>query len=218
MKLKVCGITSFEQLQQLESLGVDFAGMIFYEKSARFVGEKLKNDSDRIKALNLKRVGVFVNASKEAISRKVNEYHLDFVQVHGDETPAFCKEVQEIVPVIKAIRIGKDTLLEEQVEKYNEACSFLLFDTDSKHYGGTGRSFDWNILKEAQLTKPFFLSGGIGLEEAGELKAIHNPMLYAVDVNSRFETLPGKKDIGRVTEFINTIKNKDGKSQPDSKV
>lgn len=205
MMLKVCGITSFEQLQQLDRLEVNFAGMIFYEKSARFVGAKLQSESSKIKDLKLKRVGVFVNASNEELRAKVKEFHLNFVQLHGDESAAFCKEIQEFVPVIKAIRIGQATNLEESIKDYNDACSFFLFDTDSKQYGGTGKRFNWSILKETQITKPFFLSGGIGLEEADEVKTMNHPMLYAVDINSRFERAPGIKDMDSVKQFISLL-------------
>ncbi len=205
MKIKVCGMSSIEQLEQLDKLEVDFAGFIFYEKSARFVGEKLAQHKSAIANLQLKRVGVFVNEKIEKIEELVKEYKLDYVQLHGDESVFFCKEVEAFAPVIKAIRIGVDTKLEEYFYNYQDACTYFLFDTDSKQYGGTGKKFDWSLLKKVQIPKPFFLSGGIGPKEADELKIFNHPQLFAIDINSRFEIEPGVKNIPIVTEFIKKI-------------
>jgi phosphoribosylanthranilate isomerase len=206
MKLKVCGITKYDQLLQLDHLGVDFAGLIFYERSKRFVGDKLKNEAPDIKRLPIKKVGVFVNAGTEAIKKAVDDYDLAFAQLHGDESPDFCKQVNNLVPVIKAIRIGTAPNIEEQLLQYSDACTYFLFDTDSKEYGGTGKKFSWHVLQNKNIPKPFFLSGGIGLEDIVELKAFDHPQLFAIDVNSRFETEAGVKDMEKVKELINILK------------
>ncbi len=206
MKLKVCGMTKYDQLLQLDQLGVDFAGLIFYDKSKRFVGDKLKGHASDIRELQIKKVGVFVNSDTDTIQKAVEEYDLSFAQLHGDESPAFCEQVNGIVSVIKAIRIGADTKIEEQLKSYNESCAYFLFDTDSKDYGGTGKKFNWEVLQNATIAKPFFLSGGIGLEDVNEVKSFQHPQLFAIDVNSRFETEPGIKDMRKVGAFLSELK------------
>ena len=156
MKLKVCGMTELNQLQTLEELGVDFAGLIFYEGSKRYVGDKLENQKSEIRNLKISKVGVFVNAAKEEITKTVKDYGLSFVQLHGDESPEFCRKIQQFVPVIKAIRISETTDLEVQLDKFENACDYFLFDTDSKQYGGSGKKFSWEVLKSVKINKPFF--------------------------------------------------------------
>ena len=205
MKLKVCGITSFEQLQNLDQLGVDFAGLIFYKNSKRFVGDKLNSRKSEIRNLKIKKVGVFVNAEIDTIKNEVKEYGLSYVQLHGDESEEFCREVKNFVPVIKAIRIGEESDLEKDLKVFEDACDYLLFDTDSKQYGGSGKQFNWDSLKQSNINKPFFLSGGIGLEDIDKVKTFRHPMLFAIDVNSRFESEPGIKDLGKVEQFMNAL-------------
>src|SRR5215203_1683100 len=142
MKLKVCGITSFAQLHQLQEMDVDFAGLIFYENSKRFVGKKLQDHKSEIRNLNIKKVGVFVNAGIDNIKREVNEYGLNYVQLHGDEGAAFCRDVKDFVPVIKAIRVNEESNLEKDLKVFQEVCDYQLFDTDTKQYGGSGKQFN----------------------------------------------------------------------------
>ena len=172
MKLKVCGITSFEQLQKLEQLGVDFAGLIFYGNSKRFMGDKLNTQKSQIRNLQIKKVGVFVNAEANNIKKEVEEYGLSYIQLHGDESAEFCKEVKSFVPVIKAIGINEESDFEKDLQVFDKACDYLLFDTDSKQYGGSGKQFNWDRLKQANISKPFFLSGGIGIEDIDKLKKL----------------------------------------------
>ena len=206
MKLKVCGITSFEQLQKLDQLGVDFAGLIFYENSKRFVGNKLEAHKSEIKSLQVEKVGVFVNAEINTIKKEVNEYGLSYVQLHGDESAEFCREVKNFVPVIKVIRINEQTDLEKELSVFEESYEYLLFDTDSKQYGGTGKQFDWDRLKLSNITKYFFLSGGIRLEDVDKLKSFRHPMFFAIDVNSRLESEPGIKNMEKVEQLVNALK------------
>jgi phosphoribosylanthranilate isomerase len=179
-------------------MGVPFAGMIFYPKSARFVGDKLTNFKFEISNLKLNKVGVFVNAEIETIKEAVEAYGLQYVQLHGDETPEFCKQVKIFVAVIKAIRIGPDTNLDEQLKQYEDTCDYFLFDTDSKQYGGSGKQFNWEVLQNITINKPFFLSGGIGLEDLAAVTNFQHPNLFAIDVNSKFEVAPGIKDMNKV--------------------
>ena len=216
MKLKVCGTTNFEQLQKLDQLGVDFAGLIFYEKSKRFMGEKLNTQKLEIRNLQIQKVGVFVNAEANNIKKEVEEYGLSYIQLHGDESAEFCKEVKSFVPVIKAIRINEESDFEKDLQVFDKACDYLLFDTDSKQYGGSGKQFNWDRLKQANISKPFFLSGGIGIEDIDKVKNFRHPMLFAIDVNSRFESEPGIKDMGKVEQFMNALNNGYEKSKSSS--
>lgn len=199
-------MTDFEQLKTLEELGIEFAGLIFYEGSKRFVSNKLEDQKSQIRNLQIKRVGVFVNARTEDIKEKVKEYGLSYVQLHGDESPEFCEEIKKFIPVIKAVRINDETKLLNELRDYEEACDYFLFDTDSKHYGGTGKKFDWQILESVAIAKPFFLSGGIGLQDVAEINAFDHPMLYAIDINSKFEISQGIKDLKQVEAFIQNLK------------
>lgn len=207
MKLKVCGMTDFKQLQQLQEMAVDFAGLIFYENSKRFVGDKLSAHKLEIRNLQIKKVGVFVNAEVNNIEKEVKEYSLSYVQLHGDESAEFCREVKNFVPVIKAIRINDDSDLKKDLQVFEEACDYLLFDTDSKQYGGSGKQFNWESLKKCYIKKPFFLSGGIALEDIDKVKSFYHPMLFAIDVNSRFESTAGIKDMNKVEGFLNALNN-----------
>ena len=209
MKIKVCGITELEQLQQLDELGVDYAGMIFYQQSARYMMHKLKSKEVKDLPLSLKKVGVFVNASVENIQTQVELYGLDLVQLHGDETPAFCKFISQFVSVIKAFRITKynDQNIDWMIKPYDEFCDFYLFDTNRKGaYGGTGEKFDWKILNDNKINKPFFLSGGIGLADVEKVNAFHHPFFYALDVNSRVEIAEGVKDIPAIKKMMLELK------------
>lgn len=203
MKVKVCGITRLEQLQQLQDMGVDYAGLIFFEGSKRFAGEALKEDQEAIRELAIRRVGVFVNTEMEVILEAIADYGLTAVQLHGDETDEFCLELMDKVKVIKVFRIAGEVAIDSLTEPFQNVCHYFLFDTDTSSYGGSGKQFDWGVLQEANIGKPFFLSGGIGPGDAEKVRAFQHPYFYAVDVNSRFETEPGVKDMEKVKQFIN---------------
>lgn len=206
MKIKVCGITDLNQMQALQQLGVEYAGLIFYEGSKRFANEKLKNKGPAIKEIKIKKVGVFVDAGFETISKAIVNYGLSAVQLHGDETADFCKKLMNETEVLKVFRIKKHTNVDEMIQPFQNTCTYFLFDTDSTLYGGSGKQFNWAVLANASITKPFFLSGGIGLEDVQKIKEFKHPFLYGVDVNSKFETEPGKKDIQKVKKFITCLK------------
>ncbi len=209
MKIKVCGLTQSDQLKQVDELNVDYAGLIFYQRSQRFVLNKLHSGEVRKLNLAIQKVGVFVNASEEDIMTQIELYELDMVQLHGDETPAFCKHISNAVSVIKAFRITKNNEqnIDWMIKPYEECCDYYLFDTNRNGaYGGTGEKFDWQILKNNKIDKPFFLSGGIGFDDVEKVKGLQHPFLYAVDVNSRFEIEPGVKNIGQVEMFVQQFK------------
>ena len=209
MNIKVCGITQFKQLQQLEALNIDYAGLIFYKDSPRYMGEKLSAKEVKQADFDLKKVGVFVNPSYSDLLEAIDEYGLDIVQLHGNETPEMCEELSGEVEVIKAFRIEDSNVnIDKIVEPYDAVCDFYLFDTAGlkESFGGTGQQFDWGILKKAKIEKPFFLSCGIGPEDAQKVRAFRHPDFFAIDINSKFETAPGVKDMGAILKFLQGFK------------
>jgi len=211
LKLKVCGLTKLDQIQELINLDVDFLGFIFYEKSPRYVLDHL-NLNQISEIPHLQKVGVFVNEDLENIIEISEKANLNFIQLHGDESEDFISELkQKLNPkigIIKVIRIGNQTSdeLQKAINHQSSTIDYLLFDTDSKAFGGTGKTFDWNILNEIEIPFPYFLSGGISLENTDDLKNI-NQKPIALDINSKFEIEPGNKDLQKVKEFLSLIKN-----------
>jgi phosphoribosylanthranilate isomerase len=208
MNIKVCGITQLKQLQQLEAINIDFAGLIFYKESPRYVGDKLSKKEIKSADFDLKKVGVFVNPELIDVLDAIDDYGLDVVQLHGDETPGMCDDLSSEVEVIKAFRIKDvDADIDAMVKEYDEVCDYYLFDKASDYsIGGTGKQFDWGILKKAKIEKPFFLSGGIGPDDAAKIKAFRHPDFFGIDINSRFEKEPGIKDMGLVLGFKQAMK------------
>ena len=189
MNIKVCGITEMKQLQQLDGLAIDFAGMIFYKDSPRYIGDELSKNDVKKADFDLKKTGVFVNPEMIDVLDAIDEYGLEVVQLHGDESPEF------------SIKDNKEDI-DEMVAAYDAVCDYYLFDKATDYsIGGTGQQFDWNILKKAKIEKPFFLSGGIAVEDAAKLKAFKHPDFFGVDINSRFETEPGVKDMAKLLQF-----------------
>ncbi|GAB3427521.1 phosphoribosylanthranilate isomerase [Niabella aquatica] len=205
LKIKVCGMTVMQQVEQLAAMGVDYAGFIFYEKSPRFVGNKLS--AEALKMFNgIQKVGVFVNESIEKIFRIVDAYGLNAVQLHGDETADICSSVKDKVTVIKAFGLKGNENLSEILKPYESAIDCFLFDTKTQEYGGSGKKFDWSVLGE-KITKPYFLSGGIGIDDVEQVKQlVLTNDIFALDVNSRFEVAPGIKDMERIKEFLAGLK------------
>lgn len=214
-KLKVCGLTKPEQIQELISMSVDFLGFIFYEKSPRYVLNHLS--LEEISTINHQgKTGVFVNEETEVIVKIVQQAGLNFVQLHGDESNDFILELRQKlnpeVGIIKVIRIGSNTaenqnkitqILDLQQATCNlQPVTYYLFDTDSKAFGGTGKQFDWNILNDFTIPLPYFLSGGISEENIGNTETLKQRP-FALDINSKFETEPGNKDIDRIKKFKN---------------
>lgn len=205
LQIKVCGLTKLNQIKELIDLKVDFLGFIFYEKSPRYVLNHLT--LKQISEINHQaKVGVFVNEDLEKIIEISGQADLNFIQLHGDETEEFISELRQKlnlkIGIIKVIRIGNLTEnLESKILNLKSKIDYLLFDTDSKAFGGTGKTFDWNFLNEIKIPIPYFLSGGISLENIHQLSTInHQP--FALDINSKFEIEPGNKDINKIKEFI----------------
>lgn len=211
MRIKVCGMTNAEQVMQLDTMGVEFAGFIFYPKSPRYVFRHMpRPEIKKIKGQYINKVGVFVNAPMEELLQTVDDCGLHLVQLHGDETPKYCEKVADYVGVIKAFRLREDDHVLWKIKDYQEIADMFLFDTDGMGYGGTGKKFNWSMLKGININKPFFLSGGIGPDNVNELAAfIKDPVakdLFSIDVNSKFETIPGLKDMQAVEKFVKAIK------------
>jgi len=201
MKVKVCGMKNPENMRVLAELPIDMMGMVFYEKSPRCVDER---DADKINALslNIPKVGVFVDATKGAIMNKVKQFGLQSVQLHGNESPEFCRELRKSgVKIIKAFQIKTSEDLNACLP-YKDCCDYFLFDTPTSKYGGSGNKFDWEILSAYSGTTPFILSGGILPEDAETIKQLDFPQLFAIDLNSRFEIAPGIKDIDSIRRFL----------------
>ncbi|MBV8252854.1 MAG: phosphoribosylanthranilate isomerase [Chitinophaga sp.] len=206
MEIKVCGITRLSDLQMLVENKADYAGFIFYERSPRFAPNRIDARSVR-ETTGIKKVGVFVNATLEQVIRTIVDYGLDLVQLHGDETPAFCAAVATKVPVIKAFRIGAEVNWEKEIAPYLDVTAAFLFDTASvKGYGGTGDRFNWELLQQYPYQHPFLLSGGIAPGQEAEIAALQLPAMIAVDINSKFEDSPGVKNAEKVTAFITDLR------------
>ena len=211
MKIKVCGITNIDEALALSKAGVNYVGFIFYPASKRYALHTLS--LDQIKSVQLPgvlKVGVFVNEPLEKVIATATESGLDMVQLHGDETPNYCKEMANHYPVIKAFRISETDDVAYKISEYLEDIDYLLFDTTSSVYGGSGISFDWKKLANATGQKPYFLSGGIGPDDVSKITSFVESdaagNCIALDVNSKFETAPGQKNIQLLQSFIPTIK------------
>ncbi|HEY6064397.1 MAG TPA: phosphoribosylanthranilate isomerase [Chitinophagaceae bacterium] len=208
MNIKVCGITEMKQLQQLDGLEIDFAGLIFYKDSPRYIGDKISKKELKNADFDLKKVGVFVNPEMVDVLDAIDDYGLDAVQLHGDESTEMCEDLSSEVEVIKAFRVTDTADIDKLVAPYDAVCDYYLFDSGGlkESFGGTSRQFDWSILTRAKIEKPFFLSGGIGVEDAAKVKAFTHPDFFGVDINSRFEKSPGVKDMGAVLQFRQAMK------------
>lgn len=197
LRLKVCGLR--DNIGEVAALGPNYAGFIFYKKSPRYVGDDfvmLELNSE------IKKVGVFVNESLEKIHELVLKHELDLVQLHGTESPKLCSELKDRgVGVVKAFPVSDDFDF-EILEKYNAVVDFFLFDTKTKDFGGSGKTFNWELLKKYAMEKKYFLSGGIGLDNIKELDELDLNRVHALDVNSKFEIAPGLKDAALLKALI----------------
>lgn len=204
MKIKVCGLKIPENIKAVAALNPDYAGFIFYGPSPRFI------DDLTLEALNqlpsdITKTAVFVNETKEKIRQLINQYHFEAIQLHGDESPEFCGYFKEKVTVLKAFGVNEDFDF-NRLDEYKNSVNFLLFDTKTPIHGGSGKTFNWDLLSNYKLEIPFFLSGGISLENLEEVKNIRHPQFVGVDLNSKFEIEPGMKDISKLEKAFDIIK------------
>jgi phosphoribosylanthranilate isomerase len=205
LKIKVCGMREPENIRTVAALLPDYLGFIFYPDSKRCAGDMPTGIRAEIPAF-VKKVGVFVDEKEDRLMKTCSDYGIGTVQLHGDESPEYCEKLSESgLKIIKVMRIGT-TFDTADLLPYRDACSYFLFDTQTEAYGGSGEQFRWALLKAYTLEIPFFLSGGVDPGDVDRIKHIAHPMLFGVDINSRFETAPGIKDAEAVDNFITAIR------------
>ena len=200
MKLKVCGMKFPENISEIESLEPDFMGFIFYKKSKRFFNESAIVLNDKIN-----RVGVFVNQEINEVIDNVKKYKLDYVQLHGDEDVRYCLSIKSICRVIKVFKID-DNFNFDETKKFENVSDYYLFDTKTNLHGGSGKKFNWEILKNYNSKKYFFLSGGISEDDVAEINKLKKKYpIIGVDINSKFELPNLKKDKKKIKSLIDKI-------------
>ena len=223
MKIKVCGMRDPENIHAVKELGIDFLGLIFWPKSSRYVKDitvRAGNIPDIPIELGMKNcperhpatVGVFVNEMPQTVVTHAYNYKLDYIQLHGEESPTYIDNLKrtlipDIMPdikVIKAISIREADDV-KRWRQYKDHTDLILFDTKCDCVGGSGKQFDWSVLEGYDGDIPFLLSGGIGPEDAESVRRFSHPMCIGIDINSRFETAPAMKDISKLRTFINEI-------------
>ena len=204
MIIKVCGMREPENIRAVEALGIDLMGFIFWKPSSRYVGA-VPSYLPR----NCQRAGVFVDAALQDILTAVKDFQLDVLQLHGHESPEAIMALKERLPAIHIIKslavMGPDDLA--QTEAYEEVCDAFLFDTKGKLPGGNGQQFDWSVLRQYKGRLPFLLSGGIGPGDERRIREFDVPGCLGIDLNSRFETAPGLKDVEALKTFIETVRS-----------
>ena len=201
--IKVCGMREAENIREVEALGIDMMGFIFWPKSSRYVSQCPDYLPKRVK-----RVGVFVDEDPEQVKRLADDYGLDYIQLHGHETPEVISYLRTpALPhprIIKAFNISTaEDLI--QTQPYEGLVDYFLFDAKGKSVGGNGEKFNWNVLDAYQGSTPFLLSGGICPGDAVRVNAFYHPNCIGIDLNSRFELAPGLKDIAKLKEFISNL-------------
>ena len=204
MKIKVCGLKYPGNIKAVAALAPDMMGFICYAPSPRYIDElqtEVLNTIDK----NILKTGVFVNESMEAVAAAIEKYNFDAIQLHGNESPAFCAQFKGKVKVLKAF--GMDDSFDFTIlEAYTPAVDVFMFDTKTDKHGGSGQVFNWQVLDNYKLDIPFFICGGLSLANLKDVKAIKHPQFYGVDLNSRFETSPGFKDISLLQEAFNILR------------
>ena len=197
--VKVCGMREAENIREVEALGIDLMGFIFWPKSGRYVSER-----PAYLPTNCKRVGVFVDEDVETVKRIADDYVLDFIQLHGHESRAYCAQLKGL-KLIKAFNIATTEDF-KQTEPYTGIVDYFLFDTKGKSVGGNGEKFDWSVLSAYDDNTPFLLSGGIGPDDAERIKNFHHEKCIGIDLNSKFEIAPGLKDVAALRHFLRALK------------
>ena len=187
-----------ENIRKVEALDIDLIGFIFWPKSSRYVSER-----PAYLPTNCKRVGVFVDEDIEVVKKIAHDYALDYIQLHGHESTAYCAQLKGL-KLIKAFNIAtaKDF---EQTKSYEKLVDYFLFDAKGKSVGGNGTKFEWSVLDDYHGPTPFILSGGIGPDDATSIRRFHHPQLAGIDLNSRFELAPGLKNVIALQKFLNEL-------------
>lgn len=206
LRVKICGMKHPANIAEVCALSPDYLGFLFYEKSPRFVGEHPDMDIFSLVPPAIEKVGVFVNATAGEMLRLSDRYRIHTIQLHGNEPADVCMTLKEEGRVVVKAVPGDSARIEAGIKKYNGFVDYFLFDTPVQNYGGSGRKFEWAALESSEVPRPFFLSGGIGPGDEEAIVGLDWNGLYAVDVNSRFETEPGMKDVRLLEEFMEMIK------------
>jgi phosphoribosylanthranilate isomerase len=198
MIIKVCGMRDAENIREVEALGIDLMGFIFWPKSSRYVNER-----PAYLPTQCKRVGVFVDEDVNTIKKLANDYAIDYIQLHGSESPEYVQQLRNW-QVIKAFNIATTEDL-EATKTYEGIVDYFLFDTKGKSVGGNGEKFDWSVLEAYHGDTPFLLSGGIGPDDAERVRTFQHEKCIGIDLNSKFELSPALKDINKLQEFIKEL-------------
>jgi phosphoribosylanthranilate isomerase len=208
MKLKVCGMKYPDNLLEVAALKPNYLGFIFYPASKRYMVDTLSPEAVAAIDPEIKTVAVFVNETEDKIESIANAYGIKILQLHGEESPELCLRLRKKgFKIIKVFSIGTSFDF-RTVVPYKHCSDYFLFDTKSEQYGGTGTSFNWEILREYDNEIPFFLSGGVGLENIEEVMKLKGLNLFALDVNSKVEVEPGRKDIEKLKKLAQSLKLK----------
>ena len=200
--IKVCGMREAENIREVEALGIDMIGFIFWPKSSRYVSER-----PAYLPTQCKRVGVFVNEDVEKVKHIAEDYALDFIQLHGSESPEQISHLSPLashLSIIKAFNIATADDL-EATKPYEGLVDYFLFDTKAQLPGGSGQQFDWSVLTNYVGKTPFLLSGGIGPDDAKRVKAFNHSKCVGFDLNSKFEVEPALKDIQKLKTFLEQL-------------
>lgn len=204
MRVKVCGMSFPGNVAAVDALGVDLLGFVFYPNSPRCVA----TPPEKLPPTRAKRVGVFVDQDEDEILSAVGRYGLDGVQLHGAESPDFCRRLRGSLPpgtlLVKAVGVASSEDLTTALA-YEEVADCLLFDTRCATHGGSGRRFDWSLLSRYRGNLPFLLSGGLGPGDEERVRSFRHPRCLGVDLNSRFELSPGVKDVAALARFLRGI-------------
>ena len=207
MKIKVCGMREPANIEAVAQLQPDYMGFIFHMKSPRYFGACSPLDPGIVNKKKITNVGVFVNELAHNIHEICNKWEINHVQLHGSEPPEVCAKMREKgYTVIKAFPMSAGFDL-RKLEPYKNCCDLFLFDSKTDTYGGSGRTFEWGLLREYDQEVPFFLSGGIGVDEIDAVLALQDLNIHAIDVNSRVELKPGLKDIVKVKQIVTAVRN-----------
>jgi phosphoribosylanthranilate isomerase len=219
MLVKVCGMRDQENITAVQKLPIDMIGFIFYPKSPRFAESNKKLEKwlhgEGKKTLDSPaRVGVFVDAEVENVLNRVHDFELDYVQLHGNESPEYCRELSDLwsfssirrASIIKAFGIDEKFDF-AKTQFYRPYCKYFLFDTKGASFGGTGQRFNWELLNDYHGDTPFLLSGGIGPDSVDDIRLVRHPQLIGLDLNSKFEVSPGLKAVEKIAAFLNDLRS-----------
>lgn len=204
MKIKVCGLKYPGNISDVVTLNPDYVGFICYAPSPRYATELNTEILDALPG-TIYKTAVFVNEDAETVAKLIDNYKFDAIQLHGNESPEFCDVFKDKVTVIKAFGLDRNFDF-EQLNQFGDSVDFFLFDTKTDKHGGSGLTFDWSLLDNYTLDIPFFLSGGLSPENLEQVKAIRHPQFYGVDLNSKFETEPGLKDITKLKKAFELLR------------